>query len=89
MTEQELFAKNLRLSREFDLYLLEHPEVAKKIPGNALIVLLPEDDADLCRQNTEIALARRGAGQPVVHVRLGRLAPPKSRLSSAQIEVAA
>ena len=90
MTEQELFAKNLRLSREFDLYLLEHPEVAKKIPGNALIVLLPEEDANLCRQNREMALARRGAGQPiVVYVRLGRLAPPKSRLSSAEIEVAA
>ena len=89
MTEQELFTKNLRLSREFDLYLLEHPEVAKKIPGNALIVLLPEEDANLCRQNREMALARRGAEQPIVYVRLGRLAPPKSRLSSAQIEVAA
>lgn len=50
MTEQELFAKNLRLSREFDLYLLEHREVAKKIPGNALIVRLPEEDANFCRQ---------------------------------------
>lgn len=26
MTEQELFTKNLKLSREFDLYLVEHPE---------------------------------------------------------------
>jgi hypothetical protein len=98
MTEQELFARNLRLSREFDLYLLEHPEVAKEIPEDALIVLLPEEDSDLllpeedsdlCRQNRDMAMARRRAGQPVVYVKLGKLAPPKSRLSSARIEVAA
>ncbi len=41
MTEQELFRKNLRLSKEFHLYLLEHPELAEKTPENALIVLLP------------------------------------------------
>lgn len=89
MTERELFTKNLRLSREFDLYLLEHPEVAQDIPEDAMIVLLPEEDADLCRQNKEMAVARRVPGQPVVYVRLGKLAPPKSRLSSARIEVAA
>ncbi len=89
MTERELFTKNLRLSREFDLYLLEHPEVAREIPENALIVLLPEEDADLCRRNREMALVRRDPGQPVVYVSLGKLAPPKSRLSSARIEVAA
>ena len=27
MTAQELFTKNLKLSTEFDLYLLEHPDV--------------------------------------------------------------
>ncbi len=89
MTERELFTKNLRLSREFDLYLLEHPEVAREIPENALIVLLPEEDADLCRRNRDMALVRRELGQPVVYVSLGKLAPPKSRLSSARIEVAA
>lgn len=89
MTERELFTKNLRLSREFDLYLLEHPEVAREIPENALIVLLPEEDADLCRRNRDMVLVRRDPGQPVVYVSLGKLAPPKSRLSSARIEVAA
>ena len=89
MTERELFSKNLRLSKEFDLYLLEHPEVAERIPEGALIVLLPDEDADLCRRNQEIATARRAPGQAVVYVRLGKLAPHKSRLSSAQVEVAA
>ena len=89
MIETELFRKNLRLSKEFDLYLMEHPEVAAEIPEGALIVLLPEEDAELRRQNQEMAAARRVAGQPIVYVRLGKLAPPRSRISSARVEIAA
>ena len=40
MTEQEIFAKNLILSTEFDRYVLEHPDFAEKIPDNAQVVLL-------------------------------------------------
>jgi hypothetical protein len=89
MTEQDLFLKNLKLSREFDLYLLEHSEVAERIPANALIVLLPEDDPELCAKNQELAQARREPGQPVVSVRVGTLTPPRSRLVNPKVEVAA
>jgi hypothetical protein len=89
MTDQELFIKNLKLSREFDLYLLEHPEVAKQIPEHALIVLLPEEDTELCAKNQELAQARREPGQPVVFVRVGKLLPPRSRLVNPKLEVAA
>ncbi|GFP34998.1 hypothetical protein HKBW3S43_00790 [Candidatus Hakubella thermalkaliphila] len=30
MTEKELFEKNQKLSTEFDLYLLDHPELLDK-----------------------------------------------------------
>jgi hypothetical protein len=63
--------------------------MAGEIPENSLILLLPEEDADPCRRNMDMALVRRDPGQPVVYVRLGKLAPPKSRLSSVRIEVAA
>ena len=89
MTEQELFTKNLRLSREFDLYLLEHPEVAEGIPDNALIVLLPEEDPELCEKNLELARIRREPAQTVVHVRVERVAPPRSRLVNPRVEVTA
>ena len=89
MTEQELFTKNLTLSREFDLYLVEHPEVAERIPANALIVLLPEDDPELCAKNQELTQARREPGQAIVSVRVGKLMPPRSRLVNPQVEVAA
>lgn len=89
MTEQELFTKNLKLSTEFDLYLLEHPEVAERIPENALIVLLPEQDPELCDKNLELAKARREPGQPIVYVRVEKVTPPRSRLVNPRVEVAA
>lgn len=89
MTDQELFTKNLKLSTEFDLYLLEHPEVAEQIPENALVVLLPEEDRELCERNLDLVKARRESGQAVVHVRIEKVAPPHSRLVKPRIEVAA
>jgi hypothetical protein len=89
MTEQELFTKNLKLSTEFDLYLLEHPEVAEQIPENALVVLLPEEDQELCERNLALARDRRESGQAVVYVRIEKVAPPRSRLVKPRVEVAA
>jgi len=80
MTEKEIFEKNLILSTEFDRYILEHPEFAKKIPVNAQVVLLPEDDEELRTKNLEIAKAQREPGQPVVYVQIEKIAPQMSRL---------
>ena len=89
MTEQELFTKNLKLSTEFDLYLLEHPEVAEQIPEDALILLPPEEDPELCKKNLELAQAHREPGQPVVYIRVEKIAPPRSRLVNPRVEVVA
>jgi hypothetical protein len=73
MTREELFRKNQQLSTEFELYLLEHPELEDKIPDNAMIVLLPEYDKELAKKNKEIAEANREKGQPIVYVRVKKL----------------
>ena len=79
-TEEEIFEKNLILSTEFDRYILEHPEFAEKIPVNAQIVLLPEDDEELRNKNLELAEAQREPGQPVIYVQIEKVAPQMSRL---------
>jgi len=89
MTDEEIFEKNLILSTEFDRYVLEHPEFAKKIPVNAQIVLLPEDDAELCKKNFEIAKVQREPGQPVIHVQIEKVAPQMSRLINPVLRTAA
>ena len=87
MTEQEIFSTNLILSTEFDRYILEHPEIADKIPLNAQIVFLPEDDPELCRINLEIAEYQREEGQQVVYVHIGAVSPHISRLKNVSLEV--
>jgi hypothetical protein len=89
MSEKEFFEKNLVLTTEFDRYILEHPEVAEQIPLNAQIVLLPKDDPEICQRNREVATARREPGQPVVYVRIEKLAPQISRLVNPQLTVEA
>ena len=54
MRNKELFEKNQKLSTEFDLYLLDHPEMRDDIPDNSLIVLLPEFDKKLKEKNLDV-----------------------------------
>lgn len=86
MTREELFRKNQQLSTEFELYILEHPEVEEKIPDNAMIVLLPEYDKELAAKNMELAEANKEAGQQIVYVRVERLRA--SRIEGLTLQVA-
>ncbi|RJP59779.1 MAG: hypothetical protein C4549_01705 [Deltaproteobacteria bacterium] len=89
MNKQELFEKNLVLTTEFSRYVLEHPEVAKRIPKDAVVVILPEYDQELAEENLKIAKARREKDQPLVLVKVEKLAPVrKSRLVRPKVEIA-
>ena len=81
--------KNIVLNTEFNKYMVEHPEVADKIPNSALVVVLPDDDPALCRKNLSLARRHREKDQAVVHVRIKKLAPPpKSRLVQPRVKLA-
>ena len=98
MTHDEIFEKNLTLSTEFSLYLLEHPEFADTLPDKAHVVLLPKDDLELYKANLRTASLydqRDGDDRPLVYVEIERLAPVRSRLvnpkaaTQAEVEVIA
>ncbi len=86
MTNQQMFEKNQQLSTEFDLYLLDHPELADDIPDGALIVFVPEFDKELARRNRALVRKSRSPGQSVVYVHVHRLAA--SRLQGLRLKVA-
>jgi len=86
MTTREMFEKNQRLSTEFDLYLLDHPEITDQIPNGALLVFVPAFDKELSRRNRSLARKSRGRGQPVVYVNVARMSA--SRLQGLSLEVA-
>jgi len=88
MNKKELFERNLILSTEFSRYVMENPEVANRIPKDALVVILPEYDQELAEENLKIAETKREKDQPMVLVRVKRLAPErKSRLIKPTIEI--
>ncbi len=87
MQENKLIEKNLELGFEFMRYLLTHPEMEKKIPKNAQVVLLPDYDEKLKRFNLRNSKQHREKGQPVIYVRIKELAPDRpSRLVGTKIE---
>ncbi len=86
MTREELFRKNQQLSTEFELYLLEHPEIEEQIPDNSMIVLIPEYDQELATQNIELAEANKEPGQTIVYVKVARLRA--SRIEGLTLKVA-
>jgi len=66
---------------------MEHPEIAEKIPFNAQIVFLPDNDKELCKINIEIAEKQREEGQRVVYIHIGSIEPQVSRLKDVTLEV--
>ncbi len=86
MTRKELFRKNQQLSTEFELYILEHPEIEEQIPDNAMIVLVPEYDQELATKNIELAEANNESGQTIVYIRITRLRT--SRIEGLTLQVA-
>ena len=87
MTDQEFFERSLELATEFDRYVLAHPEVAERIPPEALIVFQLADDQAFSQRSLELARTRRIPSQPVVLVQVQTLRPPlESRLVNPRIE---
>lgn len=86
MKQEELFQKNHQLSTEFELYLLEHPEIEEQIPDNSMIVLLPEYDKEIADKNVELAETNKEPGQALVYVRVKKLRT--SRIDGLTLQVA-
>jgi len=68
---------------------MEHPAFAEKLPSNAEIFFMPEDDSALCEANQCLieTQKRRSKSAPIVIIRIGRLAPAKSRIVRPRVEM--
>lgn len=87
--ETDVVERNMMLSFEFSRYLIDHPEIEAQVPEGACVVLLPEDDPELCAYNRRVCEEQRVAGQPVVYIRLSSLLPEqRSRIAGIRIEPA-
>ena len=80
MEQNEVTKKNLELHSEWMRYCFEHPEVLDRIPAGAQIVILPDNDPSLAKENRKIASDLEAKGLPVVLVHLELPKPPAPRL---------
>ena len=88
MTERTILEKNSMLVREFDKYILEHPEFADRIPDDALVVIQLEGDEEFnawARKAAQIA----GEGHHVVFVNVMEIKPVRSRIEKLEVILAA
>lgn len=81
--------KNTILVREFDRYILEHPEFADKIPENALVVMQVEGDEEFNNWARETALSVADKDAPIVYITITELKPVRSRIEKLKLELVA
>lgn len=90
MTEAKLFVeKNTMLVKEFDKYILEHPEFAEQIPDDALVVMQIEGDEKFNKWARQTAVNAAAPETPVVYVTITELKPVRSRIEKLKLELAA
>jgi len=82
MDRETVVKKNLDLHAEWMRYLFDHPEAMDQIPEGAQVVIIPTDEPELARENTQTLTAARGQGGPVVVVHM-----PFPKPATPQIEV--
>jgi hypothetical protein len=81
--------QNSILVKEFDRYILEHPEFADKIPDNALVVMHLEGDEEFNKWARETAQSVAEKDNAIVYVTITELKPVRSRIEKIKLELAA
>ena len=89
LKEKGFVEKNSMLVKEFDRYVLEHPEFADEIPDNALVVMQIEGDDDFNNWARETARKVAEKETPIVYITITELRPVRSRIEKLKLETAA
>ena len=80
MEKNELIKKNLDLHAEWMRYCFEHPEVLDQIPQGAELIIIPNNDPELAKENQKIAQDLKTKGLPFVVIHLDLPKPPKPEI---------
>lgn len=75
------------LVKEFDRYIIEHPEFADGIPDNALVVMQIDGDDEFNNWARESAQSVAERDKPFVCVTITELKPVRSRIEKLKLEL--
>ena len=87
--KRQFIEKNTMLVKEFDRYVIEHPEFADRIPQGALIVMQVKDDLEFNAWARQTAVTVAEPQNQIVFVTIAELKPVRSRIERIELEFAA
>jgi hypothetical protein len=81
---------NVDLSLEFFRFTIEHPDwTEQNVPDGAKVVMQLDDDEEFNAWARALAAQTRRPDQPIVLVHIRQLAPIRSRILEAEVEMVA
>jgi len=89
ISEERFIEKNSIFVKEFDRYVLEHPEFADQLSDNALVVMQVEGDEEFNRWAREAAQRAADKDTPIVYVTITELKPVRSRIERLRLDLVA
>ena len=63
MSNSQLVEKNLKLSADFNSYVVQHPSIMRRMPESACIIFESGTDAQLTRENRKLAQEMNSKGK--------------------------
>ncbi len=90
-SEKKMTEKHLDLIFEFEKYILEHPDFAKRIPRNAIVSMRIDGDRPFNRWSQRLAKKHTNGKKkrPVFLVNIKKMRPAASRIAELRVERAA
>ncbi len=70
MKKDTVIKRNLDLLDEFMKYAFDHPDILDEVPQGQSLVILPEGDPALERQNKKTLRVLKARGRPAVVIKL-------------------
>jgi hypothetical protein len=87
--KRRFIEKNSMLVREFDRYVVEHPEFADRLPDRALVVIQIEGDEEFNAWARETAASCAEEDNRIVYITVTELKPVRSRIEKLRLELVA
>ncbi len=70
MKKESIVKKNLDLLDEFMKYAFDHPDILDEVPRDASLVILPEGDLSLQKENRKMISRLKAKGEEVIAIKL-------------------
>ncbi len=89
LDDQEFSQRAVELALEFNRYVIEHPEIAERIPSSARIILLIEGDEEYNEWAKRVAENHaKTDNRPLVYLKIKKLRPIQLRIEELELVAA-